>query len=65
MKQKVTINDIARIADVSKATVSFYLNGKFEKMSDKTHARIKKAIEETGYQPSVAARTLNSKSAHL
>ena len=65
MKQKVTINDIARIADVSKATVSFYLNGKHEKMSDKTYERIKKVIEETGYQPSVAARTLNAKSAHL
>lgn len=65
MKSKVTINDIAELAGVSKATVSFYLNGKFEKMSKKTYERIKEAIEQTGYNPSVAARSLNSKSSHL
>ena len=65
MKRKVTINDIAEIAGVSKATVSFYLNGKYEKMSEKTYLRIQKAIEETGYNPSVAARSLNAKSSHL
>jgi DNA-binding LacI/PurR family transcriptional regulator len=65
MKRKVTINDIAEMAGVSKATVSFYLNGKFEKMSSNTYERIKEAIEETGYNPSVAARSLNAKSSHL
>ena len=65
MKGKVTINDIAEIAGVSKATVSFFLNGRFEKMSEKTYNTIKKAIEDTGYHPSVAARSLNAKSPHL
>ena len=34
MKSKMTISDIAKLANVSKTTVSFYLNGKFEKMSE-------------------------------
>ncbi len=65
MARKVTINDIAEIAGVSKATVSFFLNGKTNKMSAETYERIRSAIEETGYSPSVAARSLNDKSPHL
>ena len=34
--KKLTINEIAERAGVSKTTVSFYLNGKTNKMSDKT-----------------------------
>ncbi|MEG0591883.1 MAG: LacI family DNA-binding transcriptional regulator, partial [Coprobacillus sp.] len=44
--QKVTIKDIAEMAGTSKTTVSFYLNGKTEKMSDETKDRIAKVIEE-------------------
>lgn len=65
MARKVTIKDIAEIAGVSKATVSFFLNGKSNKMSAETYQRIQDAIEETGYSPSVAARSLNDKSPHL
>ena len=65
MSKKVTIRDIAEIAGVSKATVSFFLNGRHDKMSAETYRRILKAIEQTGYRPSVAARSLNSKSPHL
>ena len=65
MSKKVTIRDIAEIAGVSKATVSFFLNGRHDKMSAETYQRILKAIEQTGYRPSVAARSLNSKSPHL
>ena len=65
MARKVTIKDIAEIAGVSKATVSFFLNGKSNKMSAETYRRIQDAIEETGYSPSVAARSLNDKSPHL
>lgn len=65
MKRKVTITDIAKIAGVSKTTVSFYLNGKQDKMSESTRDAIQKAIEQTAYKPSVAARSLNSKKSHL
>lgn len=49
---KTTIIDLAKLANVSIATVSNYLNGHFEKMSEATKQRIKKAIENTGYIPS-------------
>ena len=57
----VTINTVARMAHTSKTTVSFYLNGKFEKMSGETRQRIQKAIEATRYHPNLAARCLNRK----
>ena len=41
MKNKITITDIANIAQVSKATVSYYINGRLDKMSDKTAKKIK------------------------
>ena len=65
MANKITITDIANPAGVTKATVSYYLNGKTSKMSEKTAQKIKNAIEKTGYTPSIAARSLNSKGSHL
>lgn len=65
MKSRITITDIARLANVSKTTVSFYLNGKYEKMSEETRQRIEKAIEKTGYQPSMVARSMNYKPTKL
>ncbi|HBG55639.1 MAG TPA: transcriptional regulator [Ruminococcaceae bacterium] len=60
-ENSVTINTVARMARTSKTTVSFYLNGKFEKMSAETRGRIQKAIEATRYRPNLAARCLNRK----
>ncbi|MGT2888064.1 LacI family DNA-binding transcriptional regulator [Streptococcus didelphis] len=65
MSKKVTITDIANLSQTSKTTVSFYLNKKYEKMSDETRQRIKKVIQETGYRPSTIARSLNSKKTKL
>lgn len=65
MQRKVTINDIADLAKTSKTTVSFYLNGRFDKMSQETKSRIKEAIEATNYKPSIAARSLNAKATKL
>ena len=65
MQRKVTIKDIAELAKTSKTTVSFYLNGKFDKMSEETKNRIKSTIEATNYKPSIAARSLNAKSTKL
>ena len=43
--KKITINDIAKMAKTSKTTVSFYLNNKFDAMSEETKNRIKKRYE--------------------
>lgn len=63
--KKITISDIAKLSGVSKTTVSFYLNGKYEKMSKDTYERIKSVIEKTNYHPNVLARSLNDKQTKL
>lgn len=65
MGEKITIKEIARRAQTSKTTVSFYLNGKMDKMSEATRKRIEAIIRETNYHPNFAARTLNAKKTHL
>lgn len=65
MNGKVTIKEIALRAGTSKTTVSFYLNGRTEKMSEETKQRIAEVIAETNYRPSAAARSLNSKGTRL
>ena len=62
---RVTITDVARIAGTSTATVSYYLNGKLEKMSEATRQRIAQAVERTGYVPSTSARQLAGKQSHV
>ena len=47
---KVTIYDVARVADVSLATVSRVLNNP-EKVKPKTRERVLTAIKELGYRP--------------
>ena len=64
-KKRITINDIAQMAGTSKTTVSFYLNGKTDRMSEETQKRIRLAIDETGYQPSPLARGMNAKQSNL
>ena len=64
-KSRVTISEVAEKADVSKTTVSFYLNGRYEKMSAETQSRIKKVIDEIGYSPSTVARSLKLKRTNL
>lgn len=58
-----TMQEVAKRANVSKATVSRVLSGKGY-TSDETKARVYQAIEETGYRPNLLARNLStSKSA--
>lgn len=59
--KKVTIADVAKHANVSKSTVSQYLNKRYDYMSQKTKERIEKAIRELGYQPNFVARSLKQK----
>ncbi|PNB76106.1 LacI family transcriptional regulator, partial [Pseudomonas sp. FW305-BF6] len=54
-----TIYDIARVAKVSKSTVSRVLNNK-SNISEESRTRVMKAIEELNYQPSKLARALTS-----
>lgn len=58
--KNITIADIARSAQVSKTTVSRYLNGKYEYMSPQTKERIRSIIELANYQPNNIARSLKS-----
>ncbi len=59
----MNINEIAKLAGVSRATVSRYLNNGY--VSEDKKISIQKVIEETGYQPSASAQTLRSKKTHI
>ena len=54
---KPTINDVARIAEVSKKTVSRVIN-KSPLLSEKTRERVERVIAEIGYVPNPQARAL-------
>lgn len=64
-KSRITIKDIAKLAQVSQTTVSFYLNGKFQKMSEETKQKIENVIKETEYTPNMIARSLTTKNTKL
>lgn len=55
----MTISEIAKMAGVSSAAISRYLNG--GSLSEEKRKKIKEVIEETGYVPSEYARTLRTK----
>ena len=58
---RTTIADVARVAGVSKTTVSRVLAGQTKYVRDGTRQRVLKVIDELGYHPSSAARSLKSK----
>lgn len=53
---KVTIDYIAKMAGVSKATVSRVINNKAKGVSNETRKRVKQVIEEYMYEPNLMAR---------
>lgn len=55
----MNIHDIAKIAGVSKSTVSRYLNG--GSISTKTRDKIERVVKETGYAPNQFAQSLKAK----
>ena len=55
--------DVAKIAGVSVATVSKYINGKY--ISDEYRERVEKALRETDYCLNTAARNLKTKKSML
>jgi DNA-binding LacI/PurR family transcriptional regulator len=53
-----TSADVARLAGMSRATVSHVLNGQIERFSEETVARVRDAAAALGYVPSAAGRAL-------
>ena len=58
-RRRVTINDIAREAGVSKGAVSYALNDR-PGLGDETRARILRIADELGWRPNSAARSLSA-----
>ena len=56
-RKRVTIEDVARAAGVSRQTVSRAINDQ-EEISSQTRARVLRIVEEMGYRPSGIARGL-------
>ncbi len=64
----VTMGDIAQVAGVSQATVSFVLNGRERSngsISPHTKKRVQDAARELGYRPNRTARALATGRSHL
>ena len=57
--QDLTLEDIGKIAGVSRSTVSRVVNNN-PNVSDDVRERVLDVIQTTGYHPNVAARTLAS-----
>lgn len=55
------MRDVAGRAGVSLQTVSNYVNGRFDMMSGETRDRVGRELEELGYWPNAAARSLRAK----
>ena len=62
MKERATIDDVARMAGVAKSTVSRFLNGK--PVREESARRIRQAIDHYGYEANVFAR-LSAKQSHI
>lgn len=59
---QITSKDVARLAGVSRTTVSLVLNGiPNSRIPDETRQKVLKAAEELKYQPNVLAQSLKTK----
>ncbi len=61
---RATLKDVAQLAGVSKATVSYALSGK-KTISEETKIRIREAINELDYVPDLNARGLSMRDSKL
>lgn len=57
--KKLTLEDIGKLAGVSRATVSRVMNG-YQFIRPEVRERVERVIAETGYQPNLVARSLAS-----
>jgi len=60
----MTIKELARLAGVSKTTVSFVFN-KPDRVSEETRNRVLEIAARTGYNPDPVARSLKTKKHHM
>ena len=58
MSRKPTMNDVAKLAEVGRGTVSNYING--QKVKEENRLKIQKAIDELGYVPNLQAKELRT-----
>ena len=65
MNTKVTIDEVAKLCNVSKTTISRCLNGHFEYMSQETKDKIEETIKKLNYRPNNLARSLKSNKSGL
>ncbi len=63
--KRTTLKDVAEYAGVSKATVSYILNGSNRTITKETRERVEKAIKELNYIPNLGAVSLAGKSSKL
>ena len=54
----VTSEDVAKAAGVSRATVSFILNGRGQRFAEATREKVTRIAKEMNYEPSAAGRAL-------
>ncbi len=57
----ITRNDVAKLAGVSTATVSYVINNGPRPVSNDTRQKVLRAIEQLNYRPNVIARSLKTK----
>lgn len=62
---RATRADVARLANVSTAAVSYVLNGAPNKISEATAARVRAAADQLNYRPSSLAQALRTGSARM
>lgn len=62
--KKLTLEDVGRLAGVSRATVSRVVNNT-SNVDPELRERVEKVIEETGYLPNVVARSLASNRSNI
>jgi DNA-binding LacI/PurR family transcriptional regulator len=64
MAKRPTRDDVARLAGVSVATVSYVINDGPRPVSEERKVRVLRAVEELGYRPHAIARSLKTGRTH-
>lgn len=63
--RRTTRDDVARLAGVSVAVVSYVLGGSAKSVAPETRERVLRAVEQLGYRPNAVARALSRGTADL